>query len=85
MTDKAISPLRRRLIEDMTIRRLWPWDSAPIYPPRSRRGLPRTSGRFGHIERSNRGFPSRLRKTVPRSRSARSTTPSARFWLAPMG
>jgi hypothetical protein len=24
MTDKAISPLRRRLIEDMTIRRLGP-------------------------------------------------------------
>jgi hypothetical protein len=49
MTDKAISPLRRRLIEDMTIRRLGPktqhtisatskglpisWASLPTRPP----------------------------------------------------
>jgi hypothetical protein len=31
MTDKAISPLRRRLIEDMTIRRLSP-NRSVFYP-----------------------------------------------------
>jgi hypothetical protein len=31
MTDKAISPLRRRLIEDMTIRRLSPALSINIF------------------------------------------------------
>ena len=36
MTDKAISPLRRRLIEDMTIRRLSPKTQLPVYPPRQK-------------------------------------------------
>ena len=39
MTDQAISPLRRRMIEDMTIRKLAPktqasYIRAPIDPPR---------------------------------------------------
>ena len=35
MTDKAISPLRRRLIEDMTIP-AQSQDRVPIYPPRQK-------------------------------------------------
>ena len=33
MTDKAISPLRQRLVEDMAIRQLGPQGSARVYPP----------------------------------------------------
>ena len=36
MTDKALTPLRRRLIEDMAIRRLGPNTRAPVYPPRQK-------------------------------------------------
>ena len=54
MTDKAISPLRRRLIEDMAIRRL-PQDSVPVYPPRQKVcRFPRPVCRQGHP----RGCPS---------------------------
>ena len=54
MTNKAISPVRRRLIEDMAIRRL-PQDSVPVYPPRQKVcRLPRPVCRQGH----RRGCPS---------------------------
>ena len=40
MTDKAISPLRRRLIEDMAIRRLRLWRTAELGGRRAPAALP---------------------------------------------
>ena len=49
MTDKVISPLRQRLIDDMTIRRFGPQDTAPLYPPRQKLcGFPWPVSRQGH-------------------------------------
>jgi integrase/recombinase XerD len=51
MTDKPISPLRRRLIEDMTIRRLGPGTQHEyICHVKSFSGFPRPLGRQGHPE-----------------------------------
>jgi hypothetical protein len=44
MTDKAISPLRRRLIEDMTIRRLRPAGAAQCATPPQEHFGPRQVG-----------------------------------------
>jgi len=49
MTDKVISPLRQRLINDMTIRRFGSQDTAPLYPPRQKLcGFPWPVSRQGH-------------------------------------
>ena len=45
MTDKAISPLRRRLIEDMTIRQLGPKTSARPHYRLGRRRYAGSNGR----------------------------------------
>ena len=53
MTDKAISPLRRRLIEDMTIRRLSPYIFVRIH--RTIRTIPAMATGpigYGHGRRS---------------------------------
>jgi hypothetical protein len=56
MSDQAISPLRRRMIEDMTIRKLTP-DTQRGYIRTNRRSLPpavrelASNSRFGEISR----------------------------------
>ena len=56
MTDKAISPLRQRLIEDMAIRRLGPGPQHQ-YPPRQK------VCRFSRAESGSSGWQADLRGT----------------------
>src|SRR6516164_8769785 len=49
MTDKAISPLRRATDRRHDDPPAWPWDSAPLYPPRQKLcGFRRPLARQGH-------------------------------------
>jgi integrase/recombinase XerD len=61
MTDQAMSPLRRRMIEDMTIGNL---------SPRTQQGYIRTVQRFA-------AFLGRSPDTTPTSRGARAFCPGA--------
>jgi hypothetical protein len=74
MTEQAISPLRRRMIEDMTIRKFAQKTHATCPQPRC------NIGRSLGLARGSRGAPTQ--PGIPRNREATCRAAAQRRWAA---